>query len=193
MSFDASSVDWLRYAFKPMNRFMIAMWRLGLGRWINVWPAVFGRIMIIRHTGRRTHLPRLTPVNFTFYQGDVFCTAGFGPRSDWYRNIEDDPIVEVWLPDGWWVGVIEDVSDQAHRIDRMRQVLIASGIVAPLFGIYPATATDEELAKQTRDYRLLRVRLVEPRTGAGGPGDLAWFWPAATILLAALVLFRRRR
>jgi hypothetical protein len=193
MASTTASQDWLRYAFKPLNWFMVAMWRLGLGRWINAWPEVAGRIMIIRNIGRRTKLPRLTPVNFTFYQGDVYCTAGFGPRADWYHNIIDDPVVELWLPDGWWIGIIDDVSDRPDRVDRMRQVLIASGIVAPLFGIYPATASSRDLKRQTRDYRLLRVRLVEPRTGAGGPGDLAWFWPAATLLLATLLAFRRRR
>ncbi len=193
MASDAASQDWLRYAFKPVNRFMVAMWRLGLGRWINAWPEVAGRIMVIRHIGRRTKLPRLTPVNFTFYQGEVYCTAGFGRGADWYRNILADPVVEVWLPEGWWIAIIDDVSDRPDRIDRLRQVLIASGIVAPLFGIYPATASDEELHKQTSEYRLLRVRLVEPRTGAGGPGELAWFWPAATMLLAMLLALRRRR
>lgn len=193
MTSNAASQDGLRYAFKPLNQFMVAMWRLGLGRWLNAWPEVAGRIMIIRHIGRRTRLPRLTPVNFTFYQGDVYCTSGFGRRSDWYHNIQDDPVVEVWLPEGWWIGIIEDVSDRSDRMDRMRQVLFASGIVAPLFGIYPATADDDELRQQTHDYRLLRVRLVEPRTGAGGPGDLAWLWPAATMLLAVLLAFRRRR
>jgi hypothetical protein len=186
-------MDWLRYAFKPMNKFMVAMWRLGLGRWINAWPEVSGRIMVIRHVGRKTKLPRLTPVNFTFYQGDVFCTAGFGAGSDWYRNVLQDPVVEVWLPDGWWIGIIEDADDRLDRIDRMRQVLIASGIVAPLFGVYPATATDDELEKLISDYRLLRIRLIEPRTGRGGPGDLAWIWPAATLVLLLIMSLRRRQ
>src|SRR3990172_892272 len=193
MTLDSASLDKLCYTFRPLNRFMVGMWRLGLGRWVNAWPEVFGRIMVIRHVGRKTKLLRLTPVNFTFYQGEVYCTAGFGSGSDWYRNITQDPVVEVWLPDGWWIGIIDDVSDRPDRIDRLRQVLIASGIVAPIFGIYPATATDDELQALTGEYRLLRVRLVEPRTGSGGPGDLAWLWPAATMLLLLFFAFRRRR
>jgi deazaflavin-dependent oxidoreductase (nitroreductase family) len=192
MASDPELSDWLRHAFRPLNGFMVAMWRLGLGRWVNIWPEVFGRIMIIRHVGRRTKLLRLTPVNFAFHQGELYCTAGYGAGSDWYRNIVDEPVVEVWLPDGWWMAVVEDVSDRSDRLDRMRQVLIASGIVAPLFGIYPATGTDEELNRQTGDYRLLRVRLIEPRTGSGGPGDLAWLWPAATLALTLVLSLRRR-
>lgn len=111
MSFDEGTADRLRYAFRVFNKLMVAMGRLGLGRWINIRPEVFGRIMVIRHIGRRTQLARPTPVNFTLDRGDVYCAAGFGVRSDWYRNIQDDPVVEVWLPDGWWIGLMEDVTD----------------------------------------------------------------------------------
>jgi deazaflavin-dependent oxidoreductase (nitroreductase family) len=193
MAYDPDYANRLRYGFKPLNWFMVAMWRLGLGRLVNIWPEVFGRIMIIRHVGRRTGLLRFTPVNFAFHQGELYCTAGFGARSDWYLNLLQEPVVEVWLPDGWWMAVVEDVSDRSDRIDRMREVLIASGIVAPLFGIYPATGTDKELKIQTGDYRLLRVRLIEPRTGSGGPGDLAWLWPAATFALVLVLSLRHRR
>jgi hypothetical protein len=75
----------------------------------------------------------------------------------------------------------------------MRQVLIGSGIVAPLFGINHRAMTDEELHAVTSKYRLLHVRRTEARTGPGGPGDLAWVWPLATMILLPLVLFRRRR
>ena len=43
------------------------------------------------------------------------------------------------------------------------------------------------------DYRLLRIRRQEAHTGPGGPGDLSWLWPLATMLLLPLVLFRRNR
>ena len=47
-----------RLAFKRFNVFMIWMWRLGFRRWINCWPSVGGRIMVIVHTGRVTGLKR---------------------------------------------------------------------------------------------------------------------------------------
>jgi hypothetical protein len=39
-----SSTRRLRIAFGYLNRFMIALWRLGLGGWVNAWPAVGGRV-----------------------------------------------------------------------------------------------------------------------------------------------------
>ena len=64
-----------------------------------------GQIMVLTHTGRKSGLRRRTPVNYALVDGEVYCTAGFGQISDWYRNILANPQVEVWLPDGWWAGV----------------------------------------------------------------------------------------
>jgi deazaflavin-dependent oxidoreductase (nitroreductase family) len=183
----------LRQGFKYFNRFMLLMWRLGLGRWINAWPEVGGRIMVITHTGRKTGVRRRTPVNYTVANGDIFCTAGFGGISDWYRNIVADPQVEVWLPEGWWAGIAEEVLDDQLRLPLLRQVLIDSGFAARAAGLDPMAMSNSELEAATAKYRLIRIRRAAARTGRGGPGDLAWVWPLATFILLPLVLFRRKR
>lgn len=180
----------LRQGFKYFNRFMLLNWRLGLGRAINMWPPVGGRIMVLTTVGRKSGLPRRTPLNYAIVGGELYCTAGFGGISDWYRNILANPAVEVWLPEGWWAGVAEEVPDGAARLPLLREVLIGSGIVAPLFGLDPRALSDEALAAATAPYRLIHVRRAAERTGAGGPGDLAWIWPLST--LVALVLLARR-
>ena len=183
----------LRQGFKQFNRFMILMWRLGLGPWVNAWPEVGGRIMVITHTGRKTGIRRRTPVNYTVADGEVYCTSGFGGKSDWYRNIVADPKVEVWLPDGWWAGVAEEVTDPDARTPLLRQVLIDTGFAAHTVGIDPVGMTNAELEAATIDYCLIHIRCTEARTGRGGPGDLAWVWPLATMILLPLALFRRRK
>jgi deazaflavin-dependent oxidoreductase (nitroreductase family) len=183
----------LRQGFRYFNRFMLLMWRLGMGAWINAWPEVGGRIMVIRHIGRRTGRRRYTPVNYTVADGEIYCTAGFGSLSDWYRNILAHPEVEVWLPDGWWAGVAEEVSDIDTRMPLLRQVLIDSGFAARTAGLDPVCMRNEELDRATASYRLIHIRRTQPRTGSGGPGDLAWIWPLVTLILLPLVLLRRRR
>jgi deazaflavin-dependent oxidoreductase (nitroreductase family) len=183
----------LRQGFKQFNRFMMLMWRLGLGRWVNAWPEVGGRIMVITHTGRKTGIKRQTPLNYTIADGEIYCTAGFGSKSDWYRNIMANPDVDIWLPDGWWAGVAEEVTDDQARMPLLRQVLIDSGFAARAAGIDPVTKTNEELNTATADYRLIHIRRTKACTGPGGPGDLAWVWPLATLILLPLVLFRRKR
>ncbi len=182
----------LRQGFKYFNHFMVMMWRLGLGSWINIWPAVGGRIMVISHTGRKTGRKRLTPVNYAMVDGEIFCTAGFGKTSDWYQNILENPEVEVWLPDGWWAGTAKDVTGAENHTERMRQVLVGSGIVAPLVGIDPHTLTDEQLEAVTAGYRLIRLQRTEARTGTDGPADLAWVWPLTVMVLLPYLILRRR-
>ena len=183
----------MRQGFRHFNRFMLLMWRLGLGPLINFLPRYIGRIMVITHRGRKSGLRRQTPVNYTISDGEIYCTAGYGAGSDWYRNIMADPRVEVWLPDGWYEGEAVDVSDEPGRLAIMRQVLFASGFAAYAAGIDPIKTTDDELNELTRLYRLVHIRRTAPRTGKGGPGELSWIWPLATMLLLPLALRRRRR
>jgi deazaflavin-dependent oxidoreductase (nitroreductase family) len=189
---DPRTEETLRQAFKRFNPFMLLMWRLGLGPFINLWPPVGGRILVIAHRGRKTGVRRYTPVNYALVDGEVYCTAGFGVVSDWYRNVAVNPNVEVWLPDGWWAGVVEDISDSPWRLPLLRKVLIGSGLVTYLVGINPIRLTDNEFDAVTSSYRLLHIWRTEARTGRGGPGDLAWVWPLATMLLLPRALFRRR-
>jgi hypothetical protein len=79
------------------------------------------------------------------------------------------------------------------RTPLLRQVLIDTGFAAGAVGIDPVGMTNAELEAVTVDYRLIHIRRTEARTGRGGPGDLAWVWPLATMMLLPLVLFRRRK
>jgi deazaflavin-dependent oxidoreductase (nitroreductase family) len=190
---DHKTEEKLRAGFKQFNKFMLLMFRLGLGQFINCWPEVGGRIMVIATTGRKSGQRRLTPINYAVIDGDVYCTAGFGTGADWYKNIKADPKVEVMLPEGWWEGEAEELEIAPEHLNEMRQVLIGSGFVAPLMGVRPKEISDSELEKITAAYKLVRIRRAAARTGAGGPGDLAWFWPAATFVLAGMLLLRKRK
>lgn len=184
--------DVWRQGFKVFNKFMLFMWRLGWGPWVNYFPQVTGRVMVITHTGRKTGKQRRTPVNYAIVDGDLYCTAGYGSGSDWYRNIITNPQVEIWLPDSWWAGVVEEVANPQHRLVYLRQILLNSGLVAPIAGLNPQKMTDSELEKATTFYRVLRIRRTAARTGPGGPGDLVLIWSILVMILLPLA-FRRRK
>ena len=189
MTFSSPQVEErFRQGFRYFNRFMVVLFRLGLGWWLQVWPRVTGQILVLVHQGRKTGLTRRTPLNFARVDGDLYVLAGFGPAADWYRNVRARPEVEVWLPDGWWSALAEEASDHPERLRLLRAVLVGSGFAAYAFGVSPRIS-DERLQEVTAKYRLLRLRPTEARTGPGGPGDLAWVWPVA----ATFLLLRRRR
>lgn len=190
---DPEVLEAMRRGFNQMNRGMVPLWRLGLGRMMNIWPKGFGRILVLEHVGRRSGTHYRTPVNYTTIGDDLYCIAAFGERTHWYRNILAAPEIAVWLPDGRWVAAAEDASDDPRRLDLMRQVLIDSGFVAPMIGLHPRQMSDESLDRATSTYRLLRIHPRHKQVTADGPGDLAWAWLAvAALLLVGLAGCRRR-
>ena len=181
-----------RRIFRSFNKFMLALWRLGLGGFGN--PTKFGgAVMIIKYRGWKTGLTRYAPVNFAVIDGDVYCMAGFGKKTHWYQNIMVDPEVELWLPDSRWAGIAEEANEVENRVEILRKVLVASGFAGPLFGANPRRMTDEQVEKLLETYRLVRIQRAAPVTGPGGPGDLAWVWPVTTFLLLGLLLRPKRR
>lgn len=176
--------------FRDLNKVMVTMFRLGLGPLIS--NSRSGYIMVLTTVGRKSGLLRRTPVNYAIINEDVFCTAGFGEASDWYRNLQADPAVEVWIGNRWWTGRAEIVSgDDSQRLNILRQVWINSGFAAEAFeGIDPKTCSDDELAEVAESVPVVRIRRAEELSGYGGPGDLAWMWPVAFVLLAAIWLLR---
>jgi deazaflavin-dependent oxidoreductase (nitroreductase family) len=191
----------MRQAFRLFNKGMLLGWRLDLGRFLNR-PWLGGQIMVVTHTGRVSGTRHRTPVNYARHNGDVYCTAGFGQRSDWYRNVVADPAIEVWLPGerlgspvGWWLATATPVpDDDPERLDRVRDVLVASGFAGRLDG-FRRRMPDDDLRALAREFPLVRIRLGGARTGDGGPGDLAAVWPVTATALLALAArgFRPRR
>lgn len=184
-----------RAVFRVVNPLMVAMWRLGLGPVVNIWPRRIGQIMILGHRGRRSGLRRWTPLNYAWVDGAVCCTAGIGSTSDWYRNVRRDSEVEVWLPTERLIGVVHEVTDEPRRLAILRQVLLASGFAAGAAGLDPH-GPDAELAAATAAYRVIRIepnadRLPEhPR-----PGDRAGVALAVTVaaVLRSALWGRTRR
>ncbi len=159
--FTPKQLDTLRRVFHAMNPFMVFMLRIGLGWTMNIMPSVSGRIMVIKHCGRKSGKEYLTPVNYAIVDGEVYCTAGFGATSDWYKNIMANPEVLLWLPEGKRKAHAEDVFDSPRRAFLMRQVIIGSGFAGPLFGVNPKKLNDEQLDAVTKEYRLIHF-ITEP-------------------------------
>jgi len=161
-NFTPKQMETLRKVFRMMNRLMVFMWKIGWGKLINIWPAVIGRIMVIKHRGRKSGKEYLTPVNYAIVGSEIYCTAGFGSISDWYRNMLANPNIELWLPEGKRKAHIEDVSDAPNRLHFLRQVIIASGFAGPLFGINQKKLNDEQLDKVSKEYRLVHFIMDKP-------------------------------
>lgn len=84
---DRPPTGWRRLFFK----FPIVLYRLGLG------SLVGGNILLLGTTGRRTGLTRVTPLGYIHdaETDTYYLIAGWGARTDWFRNIGADPRVRI--------------------------------------------------------------------------------------------------
>jgi deazaflavin-dependent oxidoreductase (nitroreductase family) len=179
----------LKLTFRALNRvYVIPAIKAGLGP-LHANPLT-GSWMLLRTTGRRTGRKREVALGYAILDGAVYCSAGFGPRTHWYRNLLVDPQVEVVLPGGAFAGVAEVVTDPVE-LDRAWRALIRSlGVLGRAFVCGPHAAPDELIAK-TANLPLVRIR---PVGIAGGPADPGGrLWATMTVVGLAWLIGRVRR
>jgi len=70
-------------------------------------------VLILTTKGRRTGLPRQTPMEYSPgpEKGVCLVMSGWEGRTDWYRNARADPRVRVWLGGREWDAIAEPVPD----------------------------------------------------------------------------------
>lgn len=177
--------------FRALNRwFMIPVARRGAGAWLAT--PLGGWIMLLRVRGRRSGIIRETPLNYLVAEGAVWVLAGFGPRTEWYRNLLVDPAVEAWLPAGRLACTATEVRDPALR-DRIIPPLVRSTALPSLAaGINPWTDSDQEIAGKLASVPLVRLDPVVGPLAAGpdDPGGAAWIWRQILVLGASLLAVR---
>ncbi len=174
----------LRKAFTYLNKyFMVPMFRLGFGAWLGT--PFGGYIMVLKVTGRKSGKVRYAPVNYAILDGAVFCIAGFGKVSDWYRNLVAQPRIEMLMPGGTLAGIAEQVDNDSIRLRAIRQVLINGGFAGLAYGYNPRTASDKQILSSTGNVPVIRIRPAGVGSGAFDPGGFAWI----PVLVGAVAFF----
>jgi deazaflavin-dependent oxidoreductase (nitroreductase family) len=103
---------WSRRKFRPPpSKLIQALYALGLGR-------IIGRIvLLLSTTGRKTGLPRVTPLQYEEIDDDIYVASGKGTKAHWYRNILADPRVRVRVKSRRFPGTAEPVTDPNRIAD----------------------------------------------------------------------------
>jgi deazaflavin-dependent oxidoreductase (nitroreductase family) len=180
-----------RAMFKVGNTYlMVPLLRVGLGRLIS--SPLTGYFMLLRTTGRRSGLPRGTPLNYAIDDGAVVCLAGFGERANWLQNIRSDPQVHVRLPDRQDDGLAAVVADRAEA--RRLAVAVARNCGFALVFEHPRCLlmSDAQLAARLDERPVVRIELAGGPVSAGpyDPGGRGWVLPMLGQLVAMLLLLR---
>lgn len=185
-------------AFRVANRHvMLPMARSSLvGTWLGS-PFV-GYFLVLTTTGRRSGLPRRTPLNYAIVDGDVYVLSGFGTRADWYRNLVADPRVVLGLPGRVVEGTAVTVQDPLEAERAALAVARNCGFALVFEGLNPLTVTDERLRAQLAGRPVVRISAGSPvRPGRHDPGSSTWVLPHVVVpvglALVAVAATRGRR
>ncbi len=103
---------WERRRFKPPpTRLIRALYSLGLSR-------IVGRIiLLLTTTGRKSGLPRVTPLQYEEIDGAFYVASALGTKAHWFRNILADPHVRVRVKSLSFEGKAEPIVDPARIAD----------------------------------------------------------------------------
>jgi deazaflavin-dependent oxidoreductase (nitroreductase family) len=187
----AARMPWFHEAFNAMNRWLtVPVFRAGLGKYMaNPWT---GYVMVLRTRGRKSGEMRDAPVGYAIIGDAVYCIAGFGVKTNWYRNVLADPKVEVILPSRAFSGIAEEVTAMDEKLRVLPPLLGTMGPLVAAFGLgNPKQDSAEEIVRKCEGMPLLRIRPTGLAAGPEDPGG--WFWavPAAASVVGLVWLARR--
>lgn len=189
--------------FIRLNRWVaVPALRAGLGPLFST--PVLGSLMVLRTTGRKSGQPRDVPLGYAILDGCVYCIAGFGEATQWFRNIEADPVVEVVLPTATFRGLAEAVTDPDEWARAFRLLMTNMGPIGRATSGDVRGLSDDELRAAGRGLPVVRIRPTGIGSGPADPGGLMWIpaqiamtavslWVAGRVARAAVRAVRRVR
>ena len=179
----------MRRIFWFINKFfMVPMFRLGFGPFMG--NPFTGYIMVLKAIGRKSGKVYYVPVNYTIYEGNIYCVSGFRKESDWYLNLSANPEIDIILPSGNVYARVEEVSNPDERRLITRQILINAGFAGFFEGYNPRRINDEELQNKMADLPVLRFHPLGVGSGASDYGGWAWILAIVITILIVLALVR---
>ncbi|HEX5827546.1 MAG TPA: nitroreductase/quinone reductase family protein [Candidatus Limnocylindrales bacterium] len=191
-SWAAGSMPALHRAFNSVNRSLGApALRMGLGGMLST--PLTGYLMLLRTRGRTSGLLREAPLGYVISGAHVYCMAGFGRQTHWFRNIATDPRVEVVLPGRAFSGIAEEVTDPDERRDVLPRLLRSMGVIVMATGLpNPWRSSADELLRACEAFPLVRIRATGIAAGPNDPGMLGWI-PAQVLWLLPIAWLVGRR
>jgi deazaflavin-dependent oxidoreductase (nitroreductase family) len=137
--------------FKPGP---ILAYKIGLG------PLIGRVLLLLTTTGRKTGLARVTPLQYELIDGIYHIGAVFGVKTDWVRNIQANPRVQVCVKGETFNGraevstIPEDVADFIqYRLNKHPRMI---GAIMKLDG-FKSKPTREELIEYSKNLALVRI------------------------------------
>lgn len=78
---------------------------------IGLGPLIGHTVLLLTTTGRKSGRRRVTPLQYEEIEGRIFLAAACGRKSDWIRNIQANPRVELRIKSRQLSGLAKIVDD----------------------------------------------------------------------------------
>jgi deazaflavin-dependent oxidoreductase (nitroreductase family) len=144
--------------FWRLMKFNRIWYSLGLG------PIIGRLVLLLTTTGRKSGLPRVTPLQYEEENGVIYVAAARGQQADWFRNIVANPHVEVQVKANRFHGVAEPITDPARIADflelRLRRHPRMIGAMLRSHGL-PAQPNRTQLEQLAAKIALVAIRPCE--------------------------------
>ncbi|MGD8751541.1 MAG: nitroreductase family deazaflavin-dependent oxidoreductase [Anaerolineales bacterium] len=147
---------WRLFRFLPPR----LAYSLGLG-------SIAGRtVLLLTTVGRRSGLPRVTPLLYDEIDGIIYVGSARGAKADWYQNLRANPNVEVRIGSRRIKGCADAITDPLQVADFLEQRLklhpILAATVMRVEGL-GSTPSREQLESYAKRRTLVAIR---PKDGA---------------------------
>lgn len=141
---------------KGLNTRMSANYRRGFG------PRRV--VMLLTTTGRKSGLPRVTPLQYEEVDGNYYIASARGVDADWFKNIVAERNVHVQIGDREFNAVAEPVTDPACIADfiqlRLRRHPVMIRLIMWLFDGLPLRYNRADLESFCKDKAMV---ILHPR------------------------------
>lgn len=183
--------DMSRAFFRVANRTtMVPLHQAGLAAWLG--NPLTGWQCLLTTRGRRSGLPRPAPLGYMVLDDAAWVMAGYGPGTQWYRNVLSDPHVTLRLPGR---PVMEALAEEVREADVRARVIppLCRSMALPgaMIGCLPAASSDERILGCVSWVPLVRIRRADGLPilpGLDDPGGRGWVWRQGMLIGVTLLL-----
>lgn len=145
------------HRMKALNARMAANYKHGFG------PT---RIVLLLTTiGRKSGLPRVTPLQFEEVEGNYYIASARGQDADWFKNIQANPNVHVQIREQEFDAVAEPVTDPLQIADfielRLKRHPVMIRLIMTLFDGLPLRFSRNDLETMAREKALVVLHPIQ--------------------------------
>ena len=124
-------------------------------------------VLLLTTTGRKSGLPRVTPLQFEEIDGAYYVGAARGVHADWFRNVVAHPQVEVQIQQKHFGANAEPITDSARIADflelRLRRHPVMIRAMLLMQGLFQPTRANIERLASTLALVVIRPEKGEKR------------------------------